>query len=350
MLKPRFMNSLVGPAALAIATFLPISALAEAGDIDRGEAIYVKRCVQCHGDEGDGLGPGADRLNPPPRDFTLGLFKFKTSSFDADLPNDSDILRMIRDGMPGTAMPAWGDKLSEQDMADVLVYIKFFAELEGEPEGQIDYGTQVATSPESISRGRKLFHEDDRCSECHGQDAKGDAIKKLKDDNGDRTWPRNLTKPWIFRVSNDPKDIFSRISAGIPTTQMPSFADPAGKKSLSIEDRWNVANYVASLAKTELVVDPKNTVVQANRATSALPTSPDDPAWASTPPTTFMMVPQLVVGERFFTTANDTITVRALFDDQSIALYLEWDDRTKSIPGDDKAAKIADEELYQDAV
>ncbi|MBT3533040.1 MAG: c-type cytochrome [Rhodospirillaceae bacterium] len=337
-------------AALCIVTLLAAPALAQSGDVDKGELIYQERCLQCHGDEGDGLGPAAERLNPPPRDFTLGLYKFITSAFDADLPNDTDIIRMIRDGMPGTAMPGWGDLLPEQDILDVLAYIKVFAELEGEPEGQTDFGTQVQSSPESIAAGDKLFHESERCSECHGVDGKGDAVKKLKNDNGERTWPRNLTKPWTYRASSDAKDIFARISTGIPTTQMPSFADPKSKKSLSIEERWHVANYVVSLAKTDRVVRPENTVIQAARVDGFLPGSPDDAAWTAAPPSTFFMVPQIVGQERFFTSANDTVSVRALYNDTKISLHLEWDDRTKSIPGDDKAKAIADEELSEDAI
>ncbi len=343
------MTYRIAVAALLYAMFLSGPALAQSGDVDRGEAIYQTRCLQCHGDEGDGLGPAAERLNPPPRDFTLGLYKFITSAFDADLPNDGDIIRMIRDGMPGTAMPGWGDLLSEQDILDVTAFIKVFAELEGAPEGQIDHGAQVPTSPESIAAGDRLFHASERCSECHGVQGKGDAVKKLKNDNGDRTWPRNLTKPWTFRASNGVKDIFARITAGIPTTQMPSFADPKSKKRLSIEERWHVANYVASLAKTDKVVRPENTVIQAARLAGALPGDPDDGAWAQAPPSTFFMLPQLVGRERFFTTANDTVSVRALYNDTAIALHLEWDDRTRSLPGDAAAKAIADEELYEDA-
>jgi DMSO reductase family type II enzyme heme b subunit len=62
------------------------------------------------------------------------------------------------------------------------------------------------------------------------------------------------------------------------------------------------------------------------------------------------MVPQIVGKERFFKAANDTISVRSLYTDKMIALHLEWDDRTKSIPGDDKARTIADEELTEDAI
>ena len=349
------MHKLLMPAlAAALLAWFPISAVAQsgasAGDGENGEAIYQKRCLQCHGEEGDGLGPAAERLNPPPRDFTLGLYKIRSSSYDADLPNDEDLFRMVRNGMPGTAMPGWSDLLSEQDTWDVIAYIKAFAELEGKPEKQVDYGTQVQSSPESIAAGDRLFHADDRCSECHGERGKGDGIKKLKNDNGERTWPRNLTKPWTFRASNEPKDIFTRISVGIPTTQMPSFADPKSKKMLSIEERWHVANYVASLAKTETVVRPENTVVQATLLEGELPATPDDPAWKLAPPSTFFMVPQIVGKARFFKAANDTVSVRALYTDKRIAIHLEWDDRTKSIPGDDKAKSIADPELAEDAI
>lgn len=351
MMGGGLMHRLLMPAiAAGLLVLSHGEVLAQAGDADKGEAVYQKRCQQCHGEEGDGLGPAAERLNPPPRDFTLGLYKIKSSAFDADLPNDADLVRMVRDGMPGTAMPGWSDLLSEQEIRDVIAYIKAFAELEGAPEGQIDYGTQVQSSPESIAAGEKLFHADERCSECHGAAGRGDAVKKLKNDNGERTWPRNLTKPWTFRASNDPKDVFARISAGIPTTQMPSFADPKSKKKLSIEERWHVANYVTSVAKTAKVVRPENTVIQAARVAAELPSGPDDPAWNLAPPSTFFMVPQIVGKPRFFTTANDTVTVRALYNETTIALHLEWDDRTKSIPGDDQAKSIADDKLAEDAI
>ncbi len=344
----------IGAFALVLSAVAAISATplsAEPGDADQGETIYVKRCLGCHGEDGDGLGPAAERLNPPPRDFTLGQYKIRTTSFDDLVPNDADLFRMIRDGMPGTAMPGWSDVLSDQDMWDLIAYIEIFAGFdEEEPSEQVDYGTQVVSSAESIARGRELFLEGDRCSECHGQDGKGDAIKKLKDDNGDRTWPRNLTKPWTFRASNDPRDIFTRISVGIPGTQMPSFADPVGKKSLGIEDRWHIANYVATLGKTLEVVRPENTVVKANKAEGGVPNGIEDPRWAEAEPVTFFLVPQIIAEDRLFTPSNDTVTVRAYYDEERIALLLEWDDRTRSIPGDAQAESIAEPNISEDAI
>ncbi len=334
--------------ALAVVA-LAMPAAAAPGDVEKGKAVYAKRCIWCHGEEGDADTDMAERLNPPPRDFSEATYKFKTTGFDDPIPNDADLFRMINDGMPGTAMVGWGDILSEQEIWDSIAYIKTFGGLEEEkPSDQVDYGAQVESSPESIAAGKKLFV--DRCAECHGDSGKGVATKKLKTDAGERTWPRNLTKPWTFRASNDPKDIFTRVTVGIPTTQMPSFADPKSKKKLSIEERWHVANYVASLAKTEKVVRPANTVIQAAFREGELPASPDDPAWSEAPPSTFFMVPQIVAEKRFFTAANDTVSVRALYNDEQIGIHLEWDDRTKSIPGDDKAQSIADEELAEDAI
>lgn len=326
-------------------------AIAKTGDANNGETIYSKRCVGCHGEEGDGLGPAAERLNPPPRDFTSGMYKIKTTGFDDMVPNDEDILRMIRDGMPGTAMPGWDDLLSEQDMWDVIAYIKIFAGYEEEePSEQLDYGTQIASSPDSIASGKELFLDGDRCSECHGEEGKGNGIKRLKDDNGDRTWPRNLTKPWTFRGSNDPKDIFTRISIGIPGTQMPAFSDPQSKKKLNIEERWHIANYVVTLAKTDKTVRAENTVIKADKIEGQVPDSPDDKRWLQSEPTSFFLVPQIIAEQRFFKPSNDTITVRALYDNTDIAFLLEWDDRTRSLPGNEKAEKIADAPIAEDAV
>ncbi len=324
-------------------------AAGQAGDAENGEVIYGKRCVLCHGEDGDGDTGVAERLNPPPRDFTEGQYKIKTTGFEDIVPNDADLFRMIRDGMPGTAMPRWDDMLSEQEMWDLVAYIKTFAGLEEEvPSQQVDYGAEIASSAESIATGQKLFI--DRCAECHGDEGKGDGIKKIKDDAGARTWPRNLTKPWTYRASNNAKDIFTRISVGIPTTQMPSFADPKSKKVLSIEQRWHVANYVASIAESEKVVRAENTVVKAERIEGEPPASPDDPRWAESLPTTFFLLPQLIAKERHFTPINDTITLRALYGEGQIAILLEWDDRTKSIPGDPAAEKLAEDEVDEDMV
>ena len=332
------------------ALLLAGTASAKSGTASKGKEIYDKRCTWCHGAEGGGDGAAKNRLNPPPRDFTSGNYKIKSSHFEDMTPNDDDIYRMIRDGMPGTAMPGWSDILTEQDMWDLTAYVKSFAGFDKAPGKQVDFGKQISSSAESIEKGKKLFEDGDRCVECHGKSGKGSASKRLKGDAGERTWPRNLTKPWTFRGSNDPKDIFTRISTGIPGTEMPSFADPKSKKKLSTEELWHVANYVASLAKTDKAVNAENTVVKADKVEGELPNTPDDVRWEKSTPTTFYLVPQIIGQERHFTPSNDTITVRAMYNDKTVAMLLEWDDRTRSTPGSEDAEKLADAGMAEDGV
>ncbi len=89
-----------------------VSAGQEAGN---GKAIYEKLCLTCHGPQGKGDGPTGKVLIPPATDLTSAATKKKS---------DADLLKIIREGKPPTAMPAWKGQLSEQEMRDVLAYIR----------------------------------------------------------------------------------------------------------------------------------------------------------------------------------------------------------------------------------
>src|SRR3989304_8026832 len=158
-----------------------------ADDIERGKALYDTRSSWCHGAEGAGDGPAAEFLNPPPRDFTLGLYKWKSTPFDEYTPSDDDFVRMIAGesahkkisgwyGMSGTSMPGWGDLLSKDEVNSLAAYIKSLAELEKPEKPSIDTSGKVAVSKESIERGRRIFA--DAWVECHGKEGRGDATKK----------------------------------------------------------------------------------------------------------------------------------------------------------------------------
>ena len=71
--------------------------------VERGKAIYFQRCSFCHGLLGDGNGPAADFMDPRPRDFTLGTFKFRTTQ-SGELPLDEDLFRTVSRGLSGTGM------------------------------------------------------------------------------------------------------------------------------------------------------------------------------------------------------------------------------------------------------
>jgi mono/diheme cytochrome c family protein len=93
--------------------------------------LYRRHCVHCHGVTGDGAGPTAMFLNPYPRDFRHGAFKFKSTRL-GDKPTDDDLRRTLQQGIPGTAMPSF--KLLATTEIDALVeYVKYLA-IRGETE------------------------------------------------------------------------------------------------------------------------------------------------------------------------------------------------------------------------
>jgi mono/diheme cytochrome c family protein len=99
---------------------------AGAADDPQGRGLYRKHCVHCHGVSGDGNGPTARFLNPYPRDFRFGLFKFKSTSPDAAKPTREDLRRTIREGINGTAMPSFKVLLKNDEidaLAEYVVYL-----------------------------------------------------------------------------------------------------------------------------------------------------------------------------------------------------------------------------------
>ncbi len=105
---------------------------AAAGPADlAGHGLYRKHCADCHGVTGNGRGPTAAIINPYPRDYRSGIFKFKTTERGAK-PTREDIARSIRLGIAGTAMrPIEG--LSEegvQALTDYVIYLSIRGEVE----------------------------------------------------------------------------------------------------------------------------------------------------------------------------------------------------------------------------
>ena len=88
------------------------------GNPKKGEAIYQQHCVRCHGASGDGLGRDIKDLIVPPANFQSLKSRSKT---------DSELLLAIKQGVLFSPMHGWQGRLSEQDMLDVLSYIRSLA-------------------------------------------------------------------------------------------------------------------------------------------------------------------------------------------------------------------------------
>lgn len=83
--------------------------------LDRGQALYREHCMDCHGASGKGDGVKAPFLSPRPGTLVSAATSAKT---------DKELLRIIAQGKPRTAMQAWQDLLSVEDQQAVLRYIR----------------------------------------------------------------------------------------------------------------------------------------------------------------------------------------------------------------------------------
>ncbi len=85
------------------------------GDAAAGRAFYMANCFTCHGREGDGRGPRAGFISPPPRNFLGDDARGRL--------NRPALFRAIAMGLPGTVMPAWSKVLDEQRIADLAEFV-----------------------------------------------------------------------------------------------------------------------------------------------------------------------------------------------------------------------------------
>ena len=369
--------------------------------IEAGKKIYFRKCVWCHGVDGAGDGPAADRLWPRPRNFNQGTFKIRHTAsgelplFDPGKPvtGQNDLFDTVTHGLPGSAMPPWDGILTEQQRLQVLSFVttqlikdrKF--DDKTEPFTVLDIGNkgaikQIAYSKESIEKGASLF-VDKKCIECHGVEGRGDGNPfNLKDDWGFPIQPANMHKCWNFRGSRqDPynvHNIFRTFSTGVNGTPMPSFAD-----NTTVEERWHIANFVNSVCEREKEGDPfsKNLefdpqtdkpktffVVPSGPIDGDIPSDPTDKKWQDRVRRIIGMGGQITHKPRNFVNRIDDIWVRSLYNKNEIAFLFQWDDRSKSeaAPGvnvaaiteappttgepDSIAAKQNNYEVYNDAV
>ena len=192
--------------------------------VGRKNGLYREHCAHCHGVTGDGMGPTAAFLNPYPRDYRPGVFKFKSTE-RADKPTHADLLRILRNGIAGTSMPSFA-LLSEPQIDALVEYVKYLSirgetelslmrayfELDDDAEGILpetrEFLVDETLTPiaekwksaaaaqivvpdmpadidlaESIAKGKELFYGDKaNCVKCHGVTGLGDGQANDYDD------------------------------------------------------------------------------------------------------------------------------------------------------------------------
>lgn len=156
-----------------IATFLPdllrgyVDVASAQADVSSGQRVYEVYCIGCHGENGDGNGTAAEFLVVKPRNFVNGDFKFFHYGEAGPYPTDASLTLTIRNGLPGSAMPAF-PLLSEQEVSDVRSYLKSFR-AGGWPSDTAGTTTAAAVPIEGTT-AEELF-KNATCFACHQLDA-----------------------------------------------------------------------------------------------------------------------------------------------------------------------------------
>lgn len=103
------VSGLIGTIGLSLA--MPPSPT----QLEQGRLLYERHCMDCHGPEGRGDGKQALSLSPRPGNLISAQTSAKT---------DQDLLKIIANGKPRTAMTGWKGRLSDDEQQATLLYIR----------------------------------------------------------------------------------------------------------------------------------------------------------------------------------------------------------------------------------
>ncbi|MBI3817468.1 MAG: c-type cytochrome [Planctomycetes bacterium] len=226
-----------------------------------GETLFKKWCIACHGEKGAGNGVLAAALNPPPRDFTKGRFRFRDTP-QGSLPSDNDLFRTISAGMLPSRMPTFGflsveerwalvdevKKLSEFFDDEEKKVFNYFKENPADPELVLS-DVNITIDDDAVARGKKLYLEKGECWKCHGKEGLGNgpSASTLKAEEGFPIRAPNIRRgPAMLKSVASAKDVYRVLKVGISGTPMPSW-----ENGVSSSEMRDLAAFTESLWKFE---------------------------------------------------------------------------------------------------
>ncbi|HZR30657.1 MAG TPA: cytochrome c [Terriglobales bacterium] len=217
------------------------------GHASAGEPLYRRFCVGCHGPIGDGEGENAQWIDPKPRNFTLGVYKCRSTP-TGTLPLDDDLFNTITRGIVHSNMPRW-QPLPDQNRADLIAYVKHFSPrfVKEKPGAPIQIPPEPEVTPERIKAGQAVFKRVE-CWKCHGVEgrANGPSAETLTDDQNRPIKPFNFHDTTRFKCGSTDQDLYKIFMTGLDGTPMPSFAD-----NLKPEEAWDLVFYLRTLQPME---------------------------------------------------------------------------------------------------
>jgi putative heme-binding domain-containing protein len=139
-------------ALFLIATATPALAQQPAAQaVTQGKALYDQYCTACHG-----ANAGAGERAP-------AIVSAATSM--RGQRSDAQLMAIVKNGIPGTAMPAWGNRLSDGDIANIGAYIRALR------------GTALDNPlPGDPAHGEAVFWGKGQCATCHAISGRGSVI------------------------------------------------------------------------------------------------------------------------------------------------------------------------------
>jgi cytochrome c oxidase cbb3-type subunit 2 len=217
--------------------------------VQRGRLVYEKYCVGCHGENGDGKGPAAARLITKPRDFTQGIYKFRSTD-SGSLPLEQDLYRTITRGLPRVSMPSF-PLMPEPEKVAVIEYVKGFYPRWEEEKGSrkvvlVPRAPADISSHERALRGR-LVYEEMGCGRCHGVDGRGTGATQTEyvDAWGNKQKPFDFTRGRL-KAGDSPEDIYRTFHTGLRSI-MPAF----DTDTLALVTRETITPRLAALPAAE---------------------------------------------------------------------------------------------------
>ena len=213
------------------------------GHASAAEGTYRRYCVGCHGVLGDGEGENAQWIDPKPRNFTLGIFKCRSTT-TGTLPLDSDIYATLARGLNSSNMPSW-NPLSAQQRADLVAYVKHFSArfVTEKPGAPIEVPPKPEVTADRLKAGQAVFQKVE-CWKCHGPTGSGNgpSAATLTDDQNRPIQAYNFHDGTRFKCGTSDEDLYKIFMTGLDGTPMPSWSD-----NIKPDEAWDLVFYLRSL-------------------------------------------------------------------------------------------------------
>jgi len=288
--------------------------------LNKGKANYFKYCVHCHGNEGKGDGRASKYINPQPRELSQGIFKFHSTKNNA-LPLDEDIVRTIKLGVSGTAMPAWGGILSDEVIDSLVAYIKTFSYRFGMelPKRKIIIGVEPPFDDLSIEHGKKIYKEL-HCGKCHGEsgEKEGELSKLLKSFQGAKWFVYDLSRTSYYKGGSSGDEIYRTLTTGLDGSPMNAY------DYISDFERWNLVHYLQSLHHAKRKRTFSNTrKIKSKFIDNPITIDLDESFWEKALETRINIWPLRARKNPF-----KELLIRSVYSKEKIGIKLKWKDLT----------------------